>query len=154
MKKWATSMKEAADMLGVDQKIIKNARSHPACNPSFGVNGRIDVKKLGPLLKVHLAELQAGPQEDTEDYWDLRKKRAAALLAEIQLDEAKKKYLLREEVLAYIKRVALAQKATLRSRLVNELPPRLLGLGITEMTVILDKEINDICNLFQTQQIK
>jgi hypothetical protein len=116
--------------------------------PGFEASGRIHWDVAEPWFNQHRVELE-DELEDNLLKWKTRKTKAEAITAEMELEELKEKYVDKEEAKAFLKQIASATKAVLKSKLTQELPPRLLGLGITEMSLVMDSVVQEICNLFQ-----
>ena len=147
---WVRSMAAAAEVLNVDLSLIKAAKRHSSFQQCFHVNGKVNVEELKILLPQYEIELR----ESAEDIgglaeWKTRKTKADALMAEIELEELKKKYLQKEEVIAFLKQIASSQRALLKSKMVHELPSKLLGLNVTEMSVLMENELASILSIFQ-----
>lgn len=142
-----TSLKQCSQATGIPISVLKAAKYHPI-QTGFTPGGRIYWDKAKPFIDAHMAELQEGA-DDSLVRWRTKKTKAEAFLAEIELEEAKKKYLLKEEVEANIKAIALAQKNILKTKLCNELPSRLLGMDAVAMSVELEKCLNEICKLME-----
>lgn len=127
---------------------LRVARTKPEYAQYF-VAGRVDVLGLQPFIQDLLA-LDAAEQENSSDYWKKRKLKADAQTSEIELDEMRKKFLDKDDVIVFLKQIASSQRALLRSKMVHELPSKLLGLGATDMSVVMETELNEILNLFQS----
>ena len=130
---------------GVPKSVLRLAKTKGA--PGF-IGYRIDWNQLKPWLDLHGKELEEEATDNLQA-WKTRKTKADALMAEIQLDELKEKYLIKEEVMAQVKAVALAQKNILKSKLCNELPPRLLGMNVTDISIEMDKVLKEVCLLME-----
>lgn len=148
--KWCNGIGECAGILGVSVRLLKLAKRHPDLQHCFRPNGRCSPDLLRPLLDQYKEELESTVDEgESNEAWKTRKIKAETLLKEIELDEARKKFLEKERVIAFLKQIASAQKSMLKSRLVHELPSKLLGLSVTEMSVLMEKELDSVCQLFQ-----
>ena len=144
------SQEECAEREGVGKYIIRLAKNKGA--PGFQ-GTRVCWDILKPWLDKHKEELS----EETGNSllkWKTKKEKHLANLAEIQEAEARNKYLLKNEVESQVKAIALAQKALLKSKLTGELPSKLLGLSITDMSIILEATVNEICRLMMNMKIK
>ena len=120
----------------------------------FKKNGNINWTQLKPYMDVHINDLDL---EDIDDdkYLKFRgiRMEATAGIAQIQLEKEKGSILDRAYVEDMIKSIAVSQKTLLKNKLTSELPPQLLGLGVTEMTVILDRVVNEVCELMQNMKV-
>jgi hypothetical protein len=145
------SIKACSKATGIPIGVLQTAKLHP--DSVHGVNGfhqsgRIYWEKLEPWLEQHKEELETLSEESLA-HWKTRKTKADALIAEIELDEAKKKTCSKEEVRALLKKISSAQMAMLKARLTQELPPKLLGLSVTEIGVIMERTVREVCQVFQ-----
>ena len=147
-----TSLKQCSQATGIAMGVLKAAKCHPL-QQGFKPNNRIYWAEAQPFVEQHLAELQEGV-DDSLLKWKTKKAKADAFLAEIELDEAKKKYLLKEDVEAQIKAIALAQKTILKAKLTQELPARLLGMDVVAMSVEMEKVLTEVCLLMENLQLK
>lgn len=134
----------------VPKKILRLAKARGA--PGFRGH-YVDWHLLGPWIEDNINVLQ-DESDDNLTKWKTKKAKADALMAEIQLDELRQKYLNRDEVEAQITAIALAQKNLLKSKLTQELPPRLLGMSVTEISVEMERSLNEICKLMENLSIK
>lgn len=147
-----TSLKQCSQATGVDIQVLKAAKNHPQ-QQGFDSNNRIHWDIAKPFVESHIQELQVVTEESLLK-WKTKKEKANAFMAEIALDEARKLFVKRDEVEAQIRAIALSQKTILKSKLCNELPPKLLGLGIVEMSVEMEKVLTEVCVLMSNLQIK
>lgn len=144
-------MREAAAELHVPIGIIKAAKVHPECD-AFFASGRIDGDKLTAFLNARMGELEE-VEDETIQKWKVLLTKSNALIAEKELEELQGKYVLREEAEKQIRAIALAQKAMLRSRLVQELPQKLVGMTVPQMVVVMEGTLNDICELMNKLKV-
>jgi len=148
-----TSLKQCTQATGIPLGILKAAKYHPM-QKGFRPNNRIYWDEAKPFIDAHLAELQESVEDDSLLKWKTKKTKAEAFLAEIELDEAKKKYLLKEEVESQLKAIALAQKTILKAKLTQELPARLLGMDVVSMSVEMEVVLNEVCKLMEQLEVK
>lgn len=146
LRQWFASMDQCSVETGISKPHLRIAKKFNA--PGFDQAGRIDWVEFEPWWEANKEEVLE-VDEDTLHQWKTRKTKAEALTAEIELEEMRQRSLDREEVRAYINQIASAQKALLRSTLCNELPSKLLGLGVTEMSVVMNNTVEEICKLMQ-----
>jgi|ERR1035437_4696856 hypothetical protein len=147
-----TSLKQCSQATGIDIQVLKAARNHPN-QTGFDSNNRIHWDIAKPFVESHLQELQA-VSEDSLLKWKTKKEKANAFLAEIELDEARKLFVKRDEVEAQIKAIALSQRTILKAKLCNECPSRLLGMDVVAMSVEMEKILNEVCGLMNNLQVK
>lgn len=136
---------------GIPKEHLKVSKKMGASG--FKRDGRIIWPEFEPWWNANKAIVQ----EHTEDnltVWKTRKTKAEALINEKKLEELNERYVDKEEIKVLLRQIATAQKATLKSKLLGELPPRLLGLGVVEMTVILDGVVEDLCHIFQNTTLE
>ena len=150
--KWCSGLAEAAGVLGVDVKLIQQAKRHPAFKHCYKGNGRVAPYLIQPLLKEYEEELAEQVPEDA-GYWKAYKAKYDALIAERNFEELDTKYILRETVEGYIKGLAQAQKAVLKSKLVSEYPQQLLGLSVPEIASKMETLVTEVCDIMQNIQI-
>ncbi len=145
-----SSISQCAASQGISKTVIRAAKAKGA--PGF-IGHRVNWTLLKPWMDEHKSALDV---EDIDNYqkWRTKRERHEANIAEIKELEARGKFLLKEEVESQIKAIALAQKAILKSRLTQELPPKLLGLSVTEIGVIMDECVHDICRLMEQLKIR
>jgi hypothetical protein len=143
------SMAQAARDLKIPKSILIQAKKDPQCT-AFHASGRIFKKLLEDYLKTfgkNLMDEMAKGENYNE--WKLRKLKAEAQTAELELEEARDKYLDKEQVLAFLRSICLSQKALLKSRFCMELPPKLIGLDQISMQLLIEKELESVCKLLQ-----
>lgn len=143
-------MKEAANELGVSVGLVKCAKVKN-CD-AFMTSGRIIKDKLIKFIEEHRQELEEAEDESLTK-WKVLLTKSNALIAEKELEELQGKYILREEAEKEIRAIALAQKAMLRSRLVQELPQKLVGMTVPQMVVVMEDTLNDICELMNRLKV-
>ena len=126
--------------------LIRAAKNAGA--PGFAANGRLDWAIIQPWLAEHADELQV-ESDETLTVWKTRLTKAQAQKAELELDRTKGNYLLKSEVMETIQAIATGQKNLLKTRLVQELPPKLYGLKVDEIIGIMEGVVGEICSLMQ-----
>lgn len=141
-----TTMAQCSSQTNTPKNLLRLAKANGA--PGF-IGNRIDWDELQPWLEAHKDTL-LNDADDSLNKWKLRKTKADALTAELELEEMKSQYLIKEEVKAFLQSIAAAQLAVLKSKLVQELPSKLLGLGVTETAVIMEQTVTELCNIFQS----
>jgi hypothetical protein len=111
-------------------------------------------------LPAVLEYIRSNKKDNSESSdWKARDNRAKALINEIRLRELEAKTLDKDKVIAVMKSISASQSIKLRN-MAQELPHKLLGKDLTTMQVILTKNYEEICDLFQqpiadwTQQSK
>jgi hypothetical protein len=144
------SMEAAASAKGFDKNLLKIAKRMGA--DGFRQNNGIYWPDFEKWYADHESEVLA-KAEAAATKWKQRKERADALLAELKLEGLQGRYVDKEQVKTLLRGIAGAQKALLRGRLCDELPPRLLGLGVVEMTVIMDEVVQEVCKLFEDAKL-
>ena len=153
-----TSQKQCSQVLGIPIDILKKARRHPDAVGGINgmmVSGQIYSDRLIPWLEKHKEELSQQTSTDNKEgsltYWKTVLTKAKALVAEIELEEAQRNSLNLQDTKALLKKISTAQSAMLISKLVHETPPRLLGLDITKMSVVMQQVAREVCELFQNE---
>ncbi len=149
-KQVVNTVKECAGIMGIELDLLLRARAHPDCprNPEggFAPSGRIYITdSFRQWIAAHRDELEAVTDED-RDHWKLRKERAQALLAEMELEIANKRIVNKQDVVDLLERIAAAQVSLFNSRLRQELPSR-WNLP-PEKIAELDTVISEIFNVF------
>jgi hypothetical protein len=140
----------AAVVLGVKVETLRRARAMPEHAHLFK-SGRCDDVKLKKLLP-ELLKIEATAEEGKE-YWQTLKTKNDALMSELELEEMKKKYFLKEDVEKHLQAIAIAQKALLKSKLCAELPQQILGMSVPEIAVKMAQVLDDVCNLMTTLKL-
>jgi phage terminase Nu1 subunit (DNA packaging protein) len=143
---WVETQEMLSDYVDVPVKWIRRAKKMKC--PAFRVGGRIDVQAFKDWWAVHQAEVM-GDDEDTLTKWKTRKTKADAMMAELELEEMKKRSIDIEDVVALLRHIATAQKAMMVSKLVNELPPKTIGLDVVRMAVANREAIEEVCKVMQ-----
>lgn len=140
------SMDALATAKNIDKELLKIAKKRGA--PGFSINGRIYWLELEQWWNDHLSELEevAG---DNLTVWKTRKTKADALKSELELEEMQENFLVKDEVKSFLKQIASAQLAFLKSKLISEVPPKILGLSLTETEVVMSQVVQDTCAIFQ-----
>lgn len=135
------NFKLASQIEGVPVSIIKAARQYI---PGAYEHGRLDWDIVGPYITEHYDELENAVAETLEE---LKKQRLRKTIVreDWDFDVVKNKYVLRVEVLARLKDIALAQKNVLYAAMIDELPARLVGLSQADITIELEKIFANIC---------
>ena len=148
-----TSLKQCSAATGVSMGLLRAAKSHKdAYKNGFNASNRVHWKLAESFIKSHLNELESAT-DDSLIKWKTKKTKAEAYMAEIELDEAKKLFVKRNEVEIQIKAIALAMKVVLKNKLTQELPSRLLGLDAVAMSVVLDTVLNEVCDLMSNLKL-
>ena len=122
------SLKDAAAATGISLDTLLRARAHPECphttEGGFAASGRVYITDTFKQWIIdHKAELDS-VEGETRDYWLLRRYRANALLAELNLEEKYKRIVNKQDVIDLLDRIAFAQVSLFNSRLRQELPAR------------------------------
>jgi len=118
-------------------------------------NGRIYWSEFEPWYNENLPSIQEylednAPTQGGKGVWKERKERALALIAEIELKDRENKTLDKDKVTAFLKQISGSQAIILRN-LANELAPKLLGKGLTEINIILDGAYDSVCAVFSKE---
>ncbi len=110
----------------------------------FHTSGRIDSDIAFPFLREHKETIIGEAEESLEE---LKKEslRKDNILADIKIEKERGKYVLAEDVRSYIKTLATAQKALLRTLLTQDLPPKLKGLDTPQITKMMDEVVEEVC---------
>lgn len=144
------TMTHCAAETKVPKRILRLAKSRGA--PGFRGH-YIDWHLLGPWIEANLNTLE-GEANDNLLKWKTKKEKHLANIAEIEENEARERYLLKEDAYAQITAIALAQKNLLKSKLTQELPAKLLGMNVTEMAVEMERVLQEICKLMEELTVK
>lgn len=150
-KRFYASMKQAAALLNIPYRVFQKAKVHPQCAHCFNPqNGKIDWLLLEPLFRQHHDDLWEGLENTANvEEWELRKKKAAALMAEIELERLRERILYKEDVEQALSAIVNSQRALLRSKAVVDLPQHLVGLTVQEITVKMEELVNSIVLLMK-----
>jgi hypothetical protein len=140
------SMKQAAGAKQLSVSLLKAAKAS-GC-PGFHASGRVYWEKVAPWITEHLDELSQR-QEDSKDYWVIFKLRADAKRSQLALEKEEGLYLTKEEVAQQITQLATAAKSVLKTKLEDELPPKLLGADVHTLRDELSKTLDEICGIYQ-----
>ena len=146
-----TSMKKLSLDKGVPVPVLKAARDANA--PGFAANGRLDWTLIAPWLADHSEELVLEDTPESLTVWKTRLIKAQAERAELELDKTRGNYVLKSEVLELIAAIAIAQKNLLKTRLTQELPPKLYGLKVDEIIGVMEGAVKEVCQLMQDAKI-
>jgi hypothetical protein len=133
--------------------LAKNHKDSPKGLYGFSDGGRIywNVPNesgitLEKWVNTHLEELTSVDGEDLQ-YWKLRRERANALKAEIDLEEKKGSIVSRQTVKELLDRIATAQVSLFNGKLRQELPAR---FNLTpEQIQVLDGMITEVFTVLQ-----
>lgn len=145
------NMRQAAAATGIPWATIKAIKANPKCT-AFTDGGRVDADALMSFIQENPEAIEVG-EDDTLQKWKVLLTKSNALIAEKELEELQGKYILREEAEQQIRAIALSQKAMLRSRLVNELPQKLVGMTVPQMVVVMENTLNQICGLMNELKV-
>jgi hypothetical protein len=148
-----SSLTQAAGALQVEKKLISMARRSGAA-PGFKANGRIIASLFVPWFEKNKEALKQEPdnEEDNEKWRSLRLKNQA-LLSSIELEEAKANLIAKEEVEQYFISFLISHRNILKDKLVRELPPKLLGKGVIEITKDMEAVVNDLCDFLSMMKV-
>ncbi len=138
----ADTMKAAASMLGVGENYVQYAKDK-GCK-AFN-HGRVDTAALKRWLGEHRDELGT-LSSVTKEQADIRLKLLKFDRETFNFDVDKQKYWPKAELGEALTMLARHRRATLQRKLETELPPKLLGLGVIEMTEIMKRTVDEICN--------
>jgi len=140
-----------AKILGVSPDTLRKCRTMPEYAMHFR-SGRCDEKQLKLLVK-DIVKLEGELNGEDKEYWKTVKTKNDALMSELELEEMRKKYYLKEDVEKYLQAIAVSQKALLKSKLCSELPQQLLGLTVPEIAVKMSQVLDDVCKLMTSIKI-
>lgn len=156
------TMAQVTSKHNVPWRVLKRCKIHPLTMHCFDSHHgqRIHWHLLKPLLEIHKDELyNVAKDQRTErnesgvQFWDLRKKKATALMSEIELEELKKNILYREDVEASICSIVNAQRNLLRSKLVVDLPQHLVGLPVETIQIKMEDVVNSVVSLMSNLKV-
>ena len=97
-------------------------------------------------IEEYVEENLSGGTSSGESVWVERRRKARALLDEIELKEKQGKTLDKDKVTQLIKSIASSQSIILRN-LSETLPHKLYGRSIPEIRDVLTEEYNKVCGL-------
>jgi hypothetical protein len=132
---------QAAAVLEIPESVIRLAKKTKSARSCFPGGSRVDCDRLKKWYDKHKHELSK-PGQVTKEQADTRLKIARAEKAEFDLLVAKGKYRLAEEVDRDFQRIGTVTTGLLNQKLIVELPPKLAGLGVIEITEALRSALN------------
>lgn len=142
-----------ANAKNIPYNTLKRAKQLNA--PGFLERGSIDWRLLEPWLSSHKAELESTPVESIEEVKLSNEIKRGVLqdkesiLKDLEIAKRRSEYLDPAEVREFLIKIATAQSSILNSRLLNELPQKLVGQPL-EVTERLCKQLaSDIINVFK-----
>jgi hypothetical protein len=140
------SMRQCAAVKGIPLSVLKAAKEAGA--PGFRPSNRVYWEDLAPWLEQHREALQQ-ENTDTKEYWAKFKLRCDGLRSELALKKDNGELLSKTEVSQQLTRLSLAAASLLRTKLEEELPPRLLGLDVIAIREQMAKAVDSVCEVFQ-----
>jgi hypothetical protein len=130
---------EVVKLTGYPISVIQAARSI-GC-PGFEPCGRKHVETIKEWIDQHIDAVK----ENNVD-WNERNKKAIALLNELRLKREEGSVLPADFVINSAAVYQHAIKMALVIKLRDELPPKLIGLNLSQMTEVMNEVISDTCN--------
>jgi len=146
-----SSMKQCSGIKNIPISVLKAAKA-AGCS-AFKANSRIDWAEFQEWYDKNKHNIQSEDDGNSYQKWNTRKKKADALKTELELDRLKGSYLTTEEAASKISSIAQSQRAMLKSLFTLELPHKLAGLTVPEISVILEKELNSVCDLMKNLKV-
>ena len=140
------SVKECSAAENIPVAILKEARKYvPQCFNHMRV---VNIEILREYVSTHREELE---DEVSETLDSLKKERLrnTIIKEKYQLEIIKNKYIDRECSLKCITDIENSKKIIFKNALMEELPPRLVGLSQVDITIECEKLFNKICNEIQ-----
>lgn len=141
-------MKQAALALNIP---IEHLRVIKELYPDgFFANNAVKIKEVTDFYTKNKILIESTLSESMEA---LQKKRVAniVILQDLEIAERQKKTLNIDKVTEFMGEFGIAFGALLKSKLVNELPPRLEGLSMEERNKYCKDYYNELTSLYQNQ---
>jgi hypothetical protein len=106
-------------------------------------NNSVNWEILKPLYEEHQTEIEEMSDQSLEK---VRTENAIkdGILKDIQIANLKEKLIEKEEVHSLLKRIAAAQCSLFNSKFRKELPSKLHGKSIAEMSALIDAALSDV----------
>jgi len=137
-------MAQAAALTGLSLSVLKWAKKS-GC-PAFRAT-RVYLDELREWLDAHRSDLDSD-KSITKEQADIRLKLLRYDREKFKFEVEKKLYRSRAEIEADIKQIAQMQRALLQRKLESELPARLVGLGVIEITEAMRQTVDEVCRIF------
>lgn len=111
------------------------ARKYDAIEVSDFISKTTDSEQTGAKVDSTLKDLKA------------RELKLKCERLQLKLEAERGLYWPKSEVKETCRQIAQTQRAVLQRKLETELPPKLLGLGVVEMTEIMKATVDDVCRI-------
>lgn len=145
------SVEQFTAATGLPAAVLKFARRHADAVEDLNgcqYSNRIKWALLKPWLEDHEEELENIGGDDYET-WKTAKTKAQAELAQIELEEKKGRLIEKHKVHDLLKAIASAQCSLFNSKFRQELPPKLLGKSVPEMTARIDEALSEVFDIMR-----
>lgn len=120
--------------------------------PGIDKAGRVNWSEFEPWYEQHKNDLTT-PSDESLTKWKARKTKADALRSELELARLQNRLVDKEDMQQLIRQINSASMAILKSKLCEELTPKLLGLDLVKMNVITRTVFEEVCTLMQSIEI-
>ena len=144
------SMKQVAEQTGIPVEHIKIIKVlYPE---GFGKN-QMWPDKIAKYYEDHKAEIV---DKQSKSYDELKKVKLSGeiVLQDIEIEEAKKKVVAIKDVEEFMQSFGIQLSAVLKSKIVKELPPRVVGLKEEAVDTICKTFYNELCDLLNRNIIE
>jgi hypothetical protein len=128
---------------GVEPWKVKLAKKLGA----FRAGGRANPQEVLDFIAAHPDQFEKPPSLTKEEA-DIKLKEVKIARETLALERDKGLLIRKTEVYETCKSVSQHQRAVLQRKLETELPPKLLGLSVIEITEAMRLVVDDICRIF------